>query len=120
MCPSCGSFERHRLLALAIHNCAIPGFNDESADVLHFAPERILEEKFRLTFDNYFTANLFNDADLRLDIENIELLDQSLDIVIANHIFVNLAIFVLFTVEITRIPTLRLQEIDIVADFSII
>ena len=85
-CPNCNSFERHRLLMLAIQREQIPGFNRENADVLHFAAEPIFEKIFRQRFSSYQTADLFTPADLRLDLETIAVPDSSCDIVIANHV----------------------------------
>lgn len=85
-CPSCSSLERHRLLMLMINNCGFRQFDDPEAVVLHFAAEPVLERLLRHRFDSYKTADLFSEADLRLNIEMLDMPDNSLDIVIANHV----------------------------------
>lgn len=86
LCPNCGSLERQRLLMLNMQTGAIPKLNDPNATVLHFAPENILEVVFRQIFQNYKTADLFEQADLSLNIEEIDLESGSYDVVIANHV----------------------------------
>ena len=69
LCPKCGSLERQRLLMLQMQRGAIPKLNDANAKVLHFAPEKILQGIFRQVFKNYKTADLFEKADLVLNME---------------------------------------------------
>ena len=85
-CPRCDSLERHRLLALALDRGLLPVPDNPSCDVLHFAAEPVLERLFRQTWTNYRTADLFLKADLTLDLENIDLPDESVDLIIANHV----------------------------------
>ena len=85
-CPSCESLERHRLLMLAISRGEIENFLNANARVLHFAPEKILEAKFRKQYDNYITADLYADADLVLNLEDIDVKDEQYDIIVANHV----------------------------------
>ena len=86
ICPKCGSFERQRLFILNMQRGVIPKLNDQNSAVLHFAPEKILELMFRQVFKNYKTADLFQKADLALNIEEINLENESYDVVIANHV----------------------------------
>lgn len=81
-CPTCGSLERHRLFWLwfAENQYAL------AEPVLHFAPEKVFESKFRQHYLDYKTADLFQPADLRLNIENIELPDGAVGTVICNHV----------------------------------
>ena len=85
-CPSCGALERHRLLMLAVSRGEIKNFANENSQVLHFAPEKILEAKFRKRFNNYITADLYAEADLVLNLENINVEDEQYDVIIANHV----------------------------------
>lgn len=81
-CPQCGSKERHRLFWLWF-----AGRQDKLAEpILHFAPERTLAERLRKIYPEYRTADLYRDADLELDIENIDLPDGSQNTVICNHV----------------------------------
>ena len=91
LCPSCGSLERHRLLKLAIDRDLIKNFNNKQSAVLHFAPEPLLKKIFLKSFKNYHTADLkvgpnYERADLKLNLENIDVEDNKYDIIIANHV----------------------------------
>ena len=85
-CPKCRSLERDRLLMLALDRKNILLPTAESMAVLHFAPEPRLEQIFRNKWDNYKTADLFKPADLKLNLEKINLPDKSVDLIIANHV----------------------------------
>jgi Methyltransferase domain len=81
-CPSCGSLERHRLFWLWFKG-------DKSKleePILHFAPEELLEQKFRGLYKKYSTADLFKEKDLKLNIEKIDLPSDSVNTVICNHV----------------------------------
>ena len=84
-CPKCRSLERHRLLALAVSSGFVR-FNGK--DVLHFAPElsvaRIVEsdQPLKRVTSTYPPGA----ADLSLDIEHIELPDESFDAIICLHV----------------------------------
>jgi SAM-dependent methyltransferase len=84
-CPSCLSLERHRLLALALDR----GFVDMQAkDVLHFAPDEII---VKLVAKQNPRSNETADlepgrADRILNIEKLELPDESLDRIICSHV----------------------------------
>jgi SAM-dependent methyltransferase len=55
--------------------------------ILHFAAEAILEEILRPHFgDSYKTADLIVRADLKLDIENIQLESESVSTIICMHV----------------------------------
>ena len=84
LCPRCGSFERHRLFWLWYARTGRP----LPAPVLHFAPEPVLRERLSAELPGqYRSADLFEEeADLKLDIEAIELPDASVGTVIANHV----------------------------------
>lgn len=85
-CPACLSLERHRLFWLWYRS------NQEKIcpPVLHFAPEIILEKAFRKRFGNslhkYITADLIAPADIKLDIECIDLPDRAYQTIICNHV----------------------------------
>ena len=85
-CPSCGALERHRLFMLAISRREIKNFTNKYSRVLHFAPERILEKKFRKLFNDYTTADLYADADIVLNLEDINVEDEQYDVIVANHV----------------------------------
>jgi len=83
-CPSCGSVERHRLFGLWL------GENEArlaGKEVLHFAPEGIIQKIVRPLPRSYMAADLNPDvADIVLNIEEIELPDESVDVVICSHV----------------------------------
>ena len=86
LCPSCGSFERHRLLQLYLRG---EGAADIAGRrVLHFAPEACVERIIRgLGPSILTTADLMMDgADERLDIERIDKPDGSFDTVVCLHV----------------------------------
>ena len=81
-CPQCKSHERHRLFWLWFD-----GRKDTLVEpILHFAPESSLVDHFRSTYTDYKTADLFKDADLKLDIEKIDLPSGSVNTIICNHV----------------------------------
>ena len=87
LCPSCGSLERHRLFFLFLlpNKKAHPEYIQP--EILHFAPEPILEAIFRPIFgDEYRTADLNNRSDLKIDIENIQLESSSYSTIICLHV----------------------------------
>ena len=86
LCPNCGSLERHRLMMLTVQRGDIPQLNKKNSNVLHFAAEPVLERIFRERFDNYVTADLFQEADVKLDMESIDVDDEQYDIIIASHV----------------------------------
>lgn len=84
-CPSCASLERHRLVWLMI--CRT-GLLKKHHSLLHFAAEAVLRKHVQSLVGQYDTAELRQSAnpDLVLNIEAIDLPDQSYDRVICNHV----------------------------------
>lgn len=82
-CPFCSSLERHR--ACAIVYDWLP---KTQPDVLHFAPERGLAPAIkRLKPRRYTTADIEpGRADQVLDLTDLDVDDESWDVVIANHV----------------------------------
>lgn len=83
-CPSCSSLSRHRLFQLQTQR--LMSELSKETRILHFAPEPCLREIFKPKFTNYVTCDYFHNADIKLDIENINLSDNTVDLVIANHV----------------------------------
>src|SRR5690606_6829424 len=81
-CPKCGSLERDRLFWLSAKRKHLT----VEEPILHFAPEPILRDRFRRAYRDYATADLYADADLKLDIENIDLQTGAMKTVICNHV----------------------------------
>lgn len=84
-CSNCGAYERHRLMLHFLSHRE--GLLDPGTAVLHFAPnagiERYLRSREGLT---YKTADLFTQADLKLDLTAIAQPDASWDVVICYHV----------------------------------
>lgn len=83
LCPSCGSYERHRLLALSNkkHNFF------QGKDVLHFAPETVVEKLVKSKATNYITADIVESrANRVLNIEKIDEIDNTWDLIICSHV----------------------------------
>lgn len=82
LCPSCSSLERHRLFWLWFEKNG----PSVSEPILHFAAEAVLEKRFRAMYKNYQSADLIASADLKLDIEKIDLPSRSYKTIICNHV----------------------------------
>jgi SAM-dependent methyltransferase len=84
VCPSCGSLERHRLFALVMRKMPLiaPGYS-----VLHFAPESSVRTLLELPGVYYVSADLADEnVDLKLNIEDIDLPDGTVDFVFCSHV----------------------------------
>ena len=86
-CIHCGSLERHRFVWLLLNNDT-DLFDGRAKHVLHFAPERCLEPLLRQRLGaGYQTADLDReDVDLRLDVTDLQLQDESFDVIICSHV----------------------------------
>ena len=83
LCPVCGALPRHRILAWHL------GQRPElmrGGRVLYFAPEPSMERWMRRRGVAYTTADLYEPADLRLDIQDTGLEAGSWDVVVCNHV----------------------------------
>ena len=82
-CPQCGSLERHRHLILWLNE----GGPKQFGRTLHFAPEACIKDLISSKASDYLTADFAEGrADLKLNIEAIDMDDASVDTVIANHV----------------------------------
>jgi len=85
ICPFCFSHGRHRLLFLYLQTKTT--LFKENLSLLHFAPQECLEKKFRNQKNlQYITAELYVEADLKLDIRDINLPDNTFDVVLCLHV----------------------------------
>jgi SAM-dependent methyltransferase len=84
MCPSCLSLERHRLMAICERREELVAGND----VLHFAPEEGMRKYFLSRHPKSYTTCDYMDeaADLKLNIEKLDLADNAFDVVICSHV----------------------------------
>lgn len=82
-CPNCGSLERHRLLKMWFdkeHESII------GTRILHFAPEPAVSKFVRPLTEKYTTADIKPGYDLQLNIEKIDLPDESYDLIVCSHV----------------------------------
>lgn len=86
-CVHCGSLERHRFLWLFLSR-KTNLFDGTPGKILHVAPERCLEPRFREQLDgDYLTADLMDPrAMVKMDITDIPYPDQSFDIIYCSHV----------------------------------
>jgi Methyltransferase domain len=84
MCPSCRCRERHRLFKLWLDR---EQRITKAHKVLHFAPERDFEPILRALAGEYVTTDyMMSNVDLKLNIEALDLADNSFDVIIAHQI----------------------------------
>lgn len=94
LCPHCLSLERHRLLWLYLTRET--KLFEELPELLHIAPEvclmRHLRPHYKAAPQRYRTGDLESPlADLHFDIHSIPLADESVDVVICNHLMEHVA-----------------------------
>ena len=83
ICPVCGSMPRHRVLVtwMQEHSAVL-----HNKTILHFAQEPSLRIWMDLHRISYQTADLYADADLKLDLEDTGLPAGSIPMIICNHV----------------------------------
>lgn len=92
LCPSCLSLERHRQLwHYIMHSEEIAQKISSLQTTLHIAPEVCLMKEFKRMYKSapysYITADLESPlADMHFDVQNIPMEDNSVDIIICNHL----------------------------------
>jgi SAM-dependent methyltransferase len=88
VCPSCLSFERHRLLWLFLRDRTDLFSSTAPRTLLHVAPEPCLQKRLsKLPHFDYIVSDLQSkDAHERMDITNIGSADCSFDIILCNHV----------------------------------
>lgn len=88
LCPHCLSLERHRMIWLWLKEAS--NLFDGYPRLLHIAPEVSLMRHFKRHYrdnKNYITADLESPlADLHFDVQSIPLGDESVDVIICNHL----------------------------------
>lgn len=85
LCPSCKSYERHRLLALAFERGVI---QLRDRDVLHFGPAKIVSKLIDEQRPRTHVTGDINPGKAQrvLDLEAIDLPEASFDIIMASHV----------------------------------
>jgi SAM-dependent methyltransferase len=83
VCPSCGSFERHRFAYLALKD----RLADYAEKVLHIAPERCLEPWLRSISGEYLSVDLSSGSAMEhMDITDLKLQDDRFSLVWCSHV----------------------------------
>ena len=100
ICPYCRSLPRHRILALW---CDAHIEMLRSVDILYFALEYSMAYWMKRNNISYTSADLYADADLRLDIQAIDLPDESYDIIFCNHVLEHVDFLGMALKEIYRV-----------------
>lgn len=110
LCPSCLSLERHRLLWLYLQR-ETTLFN-ETPQLLHIAPEVCIMKHLRKQYaaknsKNYITADLESPlADMHFDVQEIPMADNSVEVILCNHIMEHVADDLVAMRELYRIMKL--------------
>ena len=84
-CSNCESLSRQRLVVYWLLNEYKIYKYKSDLRILHFAAEKSISCIF-INYLNYSTADLMKKADLKINIENTRLLENSYDLIIANHV----------------------------------
>jgi SAM-dependent methyltransferase len=102
-CPSCGSLERHRGMWLYFRDRT--DLLTAPVRLLHVAPEKILESRLRPRPNiDYLSADLDNaHAMIKMDLTDIDMPDNSFDVVYASHVLEHIRDDVRAMSEIFRI-----------------
>ena len=100
ICPVCGSLPRHRILVswMQEHEGLFRG-----KEILHFAQEKCIHMWLDRNHLTCTTADLYQPADLKLDIEDTGLQDGAYDVIICNHVLEHVSDFRKALTELYRI-----------------
>lgn len=116
-CPYCHSLERNRLLLFYLQKET--GFFTQKLKVLHFAPEYILEKRFKkLSNLEYLSADLNPELAMsKQDITDIQFTDNNFDMIICSHVLMHVpeeekAISELYRVQKKGGTTFLMTKID--------
>lgn len=104
-CPYCYSFDRERHLFLYFDKTGIWDVL-RNARILHFAPERNLQEKIKTLDPKEYILGDFapkNDQIIKLDATNIAFEDNRFDVVICNHVLEHIPAYYAAIKEIYRV-----------------
>lgn len=85
-CVWCGSLVRHRLMWLFVQR-KTDLFDGRPKRLLHFAPEQAFIKPLKHAIgDGYITADLYEEAMVRVDITDIQFPGNSFDVIFCSHV----------------------------------
>ena len=85
-CPKCGALERHRLQSLAMRELESRR-NFSKLRILHIAPEKFFEVRFRSACAEYVSADISGiGVDRKEDLTKLSFPNGSFDLVYASHV----------------------------------
>ena len=99
-CPVCRSMPRHRIFALW---CEKHKNYLRNSDILYFAPEYSMILWMKRNKVSCVTADLYQKADLKLDIQDTGLRNYSYDVIVCNHVLEHVDDFRIALKELYRI-----------------
>ena len=102
ICPYCLSLPRHRII------CEYLNQNQQflkNKKILLFAPERGLKDYLTRNKISFVTADLYKEADFKIDITKINFKDSSFDIIFCNHVLEHVNDYKKALKEVNRILT---------------
>jgi len=83
ICPSCGSFERHRFAYFALKDTLA----DHGEKTLHIAPERCIESWLRSISGEYLSVDLSSGSAMEhMDVTDLKLQDDRFSLVWCSHV----------------------------------
>jgi ubiquinone/menaquinone biosynthesis C-methylase UbiE len=98
ICPNCFSLPRHRIACSYFDSNCIEG------NILMFGAEKSLKKYFDRNNNRYTTADLFDQtANLKIDIQEIQLPDEQWDLIICNHVLEHVPDYKKALMELNRI-----------------
>lgn len=100
ICPYCGSLPRHRILASW---CEKNIDTLKPADILYFAPEPSMSVWLKRNGIRVTTADMYHQADLKLDIQSTGLDENSYGMIFCNHVLEHVEDFRISLKEVHRI-----------------
>lgn len=100
ICPICYSLPRHRIIVEWLEN-NIDEIKNKT--ILHFAQEKSIRLWLERNNIKFITADLNNQADLTIDIENTKLEEKSVDMIICNHVLEHVSNYEKTIKELKRI-----------------
>lgn len=100
ICPVCGALPRHRILAIW---CKDHIEELRPVSILYFAPEQSMMSYMKRNGISCTTADLYNQADVKTDIQETGFPGDSWDVIICNHVLEHVDDFRVALKELYRI-----------------